>query len=117
MILYGLSNCDSTKAAIKWLKQNNISFIFRDYKIHDVDTLKLKAWLQQIPLEKLLNKKSTTWRLLPPEQQAMVVSEAGAIQLMKENSTLIKRPALEKNGILVSVGFNEHEYAEKLILL
>ncbi len=115
MILYGLSNCDSTKAAMKWLKQNNIIFSFYDYKVHSIDEPKLGEWLKQIPLERLLNKKSTTWRSLPSEEQAKVASEAGAIQLMKENTTLIKRPALEKKGILISVGFDEHEYAKNLI--
>jgi arsenate reductase len=36
------------------------------------------------------------------------------VELMKEHTSLIKRPVIENNGRIITVGFNEKEYAEKL---
>jgi len=115
MILYGLKNCDTTQKAIKWLTKNKIAFEFHDYKVSGIDDMRLKAWSKEVGWEKLLNKKSTTWRELTPPVQLKTTDEESAIDLMKDKTSIIKRPLLEVNGKAVIVGFKEEEYTKLLM--
>lgn len=109
MILYGIPNCDTVKKAMTWLKENNFSFEFHDFKKQGISNSKLIQWSQQVGWDKLLNKKSTTWRAITPEKQAAIINERAAIQLMLEASSIIKRPVLEVGQKLI-VGFNIDAY-------
>lgn len=102
--VYGLANCDSTKAAIKYYKQQQVLFVLHDLRSDGITKEKLMGWMKDIPLDKLLNKKSTTWRTLSAAEQAKADTTAGAVQLMIDNSNLIKRPVIELDGKLQSVG-------------
>ncbi len=104
--VYGIPNCDTIKKTLDWFKQNNHQVLFHDYRKEGISKEKLAAWLKLAPLEILLNRKSTTWRELTPDQQNKITSKAAAISLMKENCTVIKRPVIEYKGKLL-VGFNE----------
>jgi Spx/MgsR family transcriptional regulator len=108
MILYGISNCDTIKKAKNWLELNNIDYKFHDFRKQGLEPEIIQSWLTQIPWDKLLNKRSTTWRNLELEVQQSVNAE-NIIQLLVENPTLIKRPVLNVNGI-INVGFNADTY-------
>ena len=112
MKVYGLSNCDTTRAAIKWLKEHKMEYQFHDYKLNGITSAQILKWLGEITIEKLLNKNSTTWRGLTAEQQAAAADLNGAIELMTSHPTLLKRPLIEWPGTRVSVGFNEKLFAE-----
>lgn len=114
MIVYGIKNCNTVKKALDWLNKANISYEFHDYKKAAISATKIKEWQEQVPWESLINKRGTTWRKLAPEVQAGVVDEKAASNLMQDYTSLIKRPIIEKDGILL-LGFNEEEYQEKLI--
>lgn len=109
LTIYGLSNCDSTKKAMAWLKQQNRAFAFKDYKVEGITQAKLEQWSQQVGWQTLLNKQSTTWRGLSKAEQDQAVDQAGAITLMVQHTNLIKRPALE-HGKGVLIGFKEAAY-------
>ena len=104
--LYGIPNCDVTKKALGWYKKNNIQVVFHDYKSMGLTKEKLQQWCSEVGWERLLNKKSTTWRSLSPEVQEKVTTEKAAIALMLQYPTLIKRPVVEMNN-KVLVGFKE----------
>ena len=108
MILYGISNCDTIKKAKNWLELNNIDYKFHDFRKQGLEPEIIQSWLTQMPWDKLLNKRSTTWRNLELEVQQSVNAE-NIIQLLVENPTLIKRPVLNVNGI-INVGFNADTY-------
>ena len=63
--LYGLPNCDVTRKAIAWLKENKVAFDFHDYKKNGVTSSTLDKWVAQTSWEALLNKRGTTWRNIP----------------------------------------------------
>jgi len=111
--LYGIPNCDSTKKAMTWLKKNNISFEFHDYKTKGISKEKLEEWLSLQPLDILLNKKSTAWKELTAAEQKRAATHAGAIKLMQEYNNLIKRPVTEIPGTIL-IGFNELIYSKNL---
>ncbi len=111
MKLYGIPNCDTVKKATTWLKEQSIDFEMHDYKKLGITKQKLKEWIKEVGVEKLLNKKSTTWRALTPEQQSAITTQTAAINLMAEKPSIIKRPVIETGSKLV-VGFDEVEFAE-----
>jgi Spx/MgsR family transcriptional regulator len=110
MIVYGIKNCNTVKSALDWLKKNKTDFEFHDYKAKGISESKLKEWSKQIGWEKLVNKKGTTWRQLDEKRQSTVTNEASAIALMKEKTSVIKRPLIEKEGRVITLGFDETEY-------
>lgn len=115
MIIYGIKNCNTVKKALDWLKDNGKTFEFHDYKSKGVSDQKLKEWSQQIGWESLVNKKGMTWRQLDQSVKDGVINEGSAIALMKEKTSVIKRPLIEDGGKVISLGFNEEELSQKLL--
>lgn len=109
MKLYGIPNCNTVKKARAWLMENDIAIPFHDFKKQGVSEELLKAWLKQVCWEKLVNRQGTTWRQLPDEAKAAVCDDAGAIRLMLEKSSVIKRPVLEMDG-KITLGFDAATY-------
>jgi arsenate reductase (glutaredoxin) len=114
MIVYGIKNCNTVKSALEWLKKNNISYDFYDYKAKGIAEAKLRDWSKQVGWENLVNKRGTTWRQLDDAIQKQVTNESSAIQLMMDKTSVIKRPLIEKDGKVVLLGFDESEYKTKL---
>jgi arsenate reductase len=110
MIVYGIKNCNTVKSAIDWLKKNKIDFQFHDYKTAGISPAKLKEWSDQVGWESLVNKRGTTWRQLDESVQSKITNEKAAINLMKEKTSVIKRPLIEVDGKVLLLGFNEVEY-------
>jgi arsenate reductase len=114
MTIYGIPGCDSTKMALRWLKKNKLQFEFHDYKLSGISADRLQEWAEQVGWETLLNRKSATWRGLLAEEQSKANSQAGAIELMVKNTSLIKRPLIEHRGKIM-VGLDTDLYNKKLI--
>jgi Spx/MgsR family transcriptional regulator len=110
MIVYGIKNCDTVKKALQWLGDKKISFEFHDYKSRGISTDKLMTWSRQVGWETLVNKKGMTWRQLTDSQKEKVINETAAIEILTEKTSLIKRPLIEKDGKVTSVGFDEKEF-------
>lgn len=114
MIVYGIKNCDTVKKALNWLKANNKVFEFHDYKKEGITTEKLQSWCSQVGWENLLNRRGTTWRKLDEETRNTVTDETQAVNVMLTNTSIIKRPVIEKDGKVLMVGFDEASYSAKL---
>lgn len=110
MIVYGIKNCNTVKAALDWLRKNNVGFEFHDYKAKGITPEKLKGWIKQIGWENLVNKKGTTWRQLDDNIRVKITNETAAVGLMAEKTSVIKRPLVEKDGKVLIVGFDGKEY-------
>ena len=112
MLVYGIKNCNTVKSALQWLQKHKVEIEFHDYKSKGISEAKLKEWVKQVGWESLVNKKGTTWRQLDEAAKAKVTNQAAAIALMKEKTSVIKRPLIEKNGNVIALGFDEKEYAQ-----
>lgn len=111
--VYGIKSCNTVKKALTWLDENEIAYTFHDYKKEPATSTQLDAWEKEIPWEKLVNKKGTSWRKLSPQEQADVVDSESANKVLLNNNSMIKRPLIESpKGILL--GFDEEEYEAKL---
>jgi len=104
--LYGLPYCDGTQAVMKWFEKKGIDTSLHNYKADGISKEKLTEWAGNLGWGKLLNKRSTTWRSLSKEEQEKVVDETTAINVMLQNTSLIKRPVIESGKNLL-VGFDE----------
>lgn len=105
--LYGIANCDSVKKARKWLVEHHIEYTFIDFKKTPPQTEQIRQWLTTIEVAELINRRSSTWRTLLPTEKHAAQTPDGAIILLTENPTLIKRPlTIWANG-QISTGFSE----------
>ncbi|MES2850761.1 MAG: Spx/MgsR family RNA polymerase-binding regulatory protein [Bacteroidota bacterium] len=104
--LYGLPYCDGTIAVTKWLETKGYSINLHNYKTDGIAKEKLAEWTKALGWEKVLNKRSTTWRSLKKEEQDAVTDENAAIDVMQKNTSLIKRPVIEFEKELL-IGFDE----------
>ena len=73
LILYGIKNCNTVKAAIYWLEQHDVPFDFYDFKAKGVSIEKLTEWSSQVGWESLVNKRGTTWKQLDSNVQDSIV--------------------------------------------
>lgn len=113
LTIYGIPNCDTIKKTQKWFDQKAITHRLHNYRQEGIDRQKIEAWLTQVPLEKLLNKASTTYKGLTEEEKLSAQEKEGAVTLMLAHPTMLKRPVVEDaNGKVLAVGFKEADYAE-----
>ena len=110
MTVYGIKNCNTVKSALTWLKNHNVEFEFHDYKTKGITEAQLKGWSKQVGWESLVNKRGTTWRQLDEAVQKKITSEAAAINLMKDKTSVIKRPLIERDGKVIALGFDDAAY-------
>ena len=95
MLIYGLKNCDKCRAARKVLQ--NAEFI--DIRQVPVSVKAIKKLIDTCG-DKIVNKKSTTWRSLPEIDRQLPL-----IELLQAYPTLIKRPIIKDQNGNYSVGW------------
>lgn len=109
-VVYGIPNCDTVKKARTWLESHGVVFEFHDFKKAGLTAALVRTWLADVPLEVLLNRRGTTWRALPEETKAAAGTQQGAIALMVEKPSVVKRPVVVVDGRVKSVGFSADEF-------
>ena len=90
---YGLKNCDSCRKALKWLDAKGFDVRFHDIRQCGLNADDIAGFAARAGWQKLLNRRSASWRALDKSQTAQV-DERAAIALMAQNPTLIKRPVI-----------------------
>lgn len=116
--IYGIKSCSTMKKAFTKLDELGVSYDFHDYKKQGIDKESLQRWVDELGIDKVLNKRGTTWRKLTDEQkQAADANIDTAIDLLIENTSMIKRPIVEgqladkNNGQpILLCGFDEAEF-------
>ncbi len=106
--LYGIKNCDTVKKAQKYLTDKGVEFNFHDFRVEGIDEAMVNTFIQELGLDKVINKRSTTWKQLSQEQRG-ALDEQNAVALCVENPTLIKRPVLKLNNAY-HIGFKASDY-------
>ena len=103
--LYGIPNCDTVKKARVFLDAQGHAFAFHDFRKDALREDMVRVWLKAQPMDKLLNKRGTSWRKLDDADKANE-DEAHLVALMVANPTLIKRPVIDHDG-QITVGFTD----------
>ena len=112
MILYGIKNCSTVKKARDWLDQHHIAYQYHDVRTDGLSQDCIKNFTERENWQTLLNRSSSTWRQLTPEQQSDLNADK-AICLILEKPTLLKRPVLDTGDKLL-VGFKLEDYQQLL---
>ena len=107
--LYGIRNCDTVKKARAWLDGRKIEYAFHDYKTAGIDAGRLQRWCMELGWDVLLNRSGTTFRQLPEADRRNLYASK-AVALMLAQPSLIKRPVLVGDGVLL-IGFKPEAYA------
>ena len=116
LTIYGIKSCSTMKKAFTKLDELGVSYEFHDYKKQGIDKEAVQRWVNALGVDKVLNKRGTTWRKLDDAQkQAADASVDNAIELLVENTSMIKRPIVEgqladKDQAVLLCGFDETEF-------
>jgi len=114
--IYGIKSCSTMKKAFTKLNDLDVSYDFHDYKKQGVEKETVQRWVNELGIDKVLNKRGTTWRKLDGSQkQAADASVDSAIDLLVEHTSMIKRPIVEgqsadKDQAVLLCGFDEAEF-------
>jgi len=101
LTLYGIPNCDTVKKARTWLDGHGVAYGFHDYKKAGIDEPSLRRWTDALGWETVLNRAGTTFRALP-DADKIGLDEDKAVALMLAQPSMIKRPIVEGDGVLVA---------------
>ena len=112
LTVYGIKSCDTCRRATNFLEAKNIDFHFHDLRTDGLDIQMLERWSTRIEWERLLNRKSLTWRKIP-EADRLDMTKDRAFATMLHHPTLIKRPVLEHPAFF-AVGFSEKRFGDFL---
>ncbi len=107
--IYGIPNCDSVKKARKWLEQHEVTYTFVDVRENTPPSSQIERWVSVLGPEKMVNKRSTTWKNMSDNARAEAQT-GDTVTVLQANPTLIKRPVLE-HADLIDVGFKADAYA------
>lgn len=110
--IYGIPNCDTVKKALTYLKDNDVPFAFHNFKTEGISDKKLKEWFRFFGFNKVINKVSSTYKKL--EDKSPLEKEETAYEVVKANTSILKRPVLEF-GDKKLIGFKKEEYDSLLL--
>ena len=116
LTIYGIKSCSTMKKAFTKLDELGVSYNFHDYKKKGIDKETIQRWVDSLGIDKVLNKRGTTWRKLEDTQkQAAEANLDNAINLLVENTSMIKRPIVEgeltdKNKNILLCGYDEADF-------
>jgi arsenate reductase len=105
--MYAIKNCDTVKKACLFLEKNGVEFDFVDFKKTaptKEQILRWKTFFKGLPH----NSKGPTYRKNKEIYESL--SEEQKIQFLIENTSMIKRPIVEKNKKVLAMGFDEEAY-------
>lgn len=106
--LYGIKNCDTVRAARKWLDSQGVDYQFHDIREAPLPESQFSQWSAKLG-PALVNKRSTTWKQLSEADKAKADTQPGA--LLQAHPTLMKRPLLD-TGKAVHLGFKDADYQQ-----
>ncbi|MBU2675818.1 MAG: Spx/MgsR family RNA polymerase-binding regulatory protein [Gammaproteobacteria bacterium] len=110
LTIYGIRSCDACSKARKYLAEQNIEFRFHDVRDDGLDMQMLERWADRIDWERLLNRRSLSWRKIP-EVDRHDMDRERALELIVDRPTLLKRPLIESEKFLAA-GFSEEGFAD-----
>lgn len=109
--LFGIPNCDTVKKARTYLEKKKLETEFVDFKKYRPTTEDIERWSKVfggLPV----NTKGVTYKKHKALFEAL--SPKAQIKFIQENTSMIKRPILEKGNKVMAFGFDEVTYKEIL---
>ena len=101
LTFYGLKSCDSCRAALKALAEAGIETEVKDVRADGVPEDVLRKALDQHGEDRVVNRRSTTWRGLDEAARAQ-----DPVTLLAANPSLMKRPLILTEHGSSSIGWD-----------
>lgn len=105
--LFGIPNCDTVKKVRTFLDKNEMAYEFVDFKKQpptETDIKRWKSFMKTWPV----NTKGPTYRKI--REQFDAANDSQKIKILIENSSAIKRPILEEDGVVQAIGLDTSFY-------
>ena len=114
--LYTLSNCDTCRAATKWLRQQEIAFAEHAIRETPPSASELRSMLAAYggEVRKLFNTSGRDYRELKLGEKLPDLTVPAAVGLLSANGNLVKRPFLIGDGVAL-VGFDADAWKATLL--
>ena len=114
--IYTLANCDTCRAATKWLRAHDIAFEELAIRETSPSLTELRTMLaaHDGAIRKLFNTAGRDYREQKLGDKLSTLLEAAALKLLAGNGNLVKRPFLVGDGVAL-VGFDESAWAATLL--
>ncbi len=109
--LYGIPNCDTVKKARTFLEKGKIDYEFVDFKKVKPTVDDLLRW-KKVFGEWPVNKQGLTYKKYKDTYEKL--PEAKRPAFICEYASMIKRPILERDGVVLAFGFEADDYKKKL---
>lgn len=107
--LFGIPNCDTVKKARVFLEKKSVTFEFIDFKKSPPVQEDIERWEKSfggLPV----NTKGTTYKKFKDTFENLNTTEKR--KFIIANPSMIKRPILEKNNMVLAFGFDEAVYKD-----
>lgn len=107
--LFGIPNCDTVKKARTFLDKKKASVEFIDFKKYRPTEEDIERWSKVfggLPV----NTKGITYK--KHKERFETLSAKEKVSFIQENTSMIKRPILEKGKKVMVFGFDEDEYKD-----
>ena len=105
--------CGTCQKAEKWLKTNEIEYIYRPIKEENPKKDELRSWIakSELPVAKFFNTSGLLYKEFNMKDKVKTLSEEELIDILSGNGMMVKRPILLlENTVLV--GFKEEEWKQ-----
>jgi Spx/MgsR family transcriptional regulator len=106
--LYGIKNCNTVKKAMDHLTKNKVTFEFVDFKKYSPTVEDINRWEKAFG-DLPVNKQGLTYK--KHKEQYEKLKQSDKINFIIENTSMIKRPILEKNDKPTHFGYDENIYS------
>ncbi len=107
--IFGIKNCNTVKKALDHLTKNKTPFEFIDFKKYTPSSEDIQRWAKTFG-ELPVNKQGLTYKKYKDQYEKLSAKEK--TEFICKNSSMIKRPILEKNGSVLLFGYAEDQYSK-----
>lgn len=105
--VYGIKNCNTMKKTFQLLEREGMNYEFVDYKKQAPTPELLRSFLEKISLDVLVNRNGTTYKKLSDDEKAVTLQADSAIPILREKSSMIKRPIIVFGDGSIQAGLDE----------
>lgn len=108
LVVYTLSNCDTCRAATKWLRARDVAFEERAIRETPLTAAELRTMLAAYDgqVRRLCNTSGREYRALKLGEKLDAMTPGEVIELLAGNGSLVKRPFAIGRGVAL-IGFDE----------
>lgn len=105
MKVYGIKNCSTVRNCLKFLDEKGVDYEFVDYKKNVPTGEMISKWIDALGDKIVINRRSLIWKKISIEERESVLDNDFIV--VRENPSLIKRPLIEHDSGLITVGFDD----------